>query len=604
MKKKPLKNKRGVVYTCITGGYDAVRNHSFISSEWDYVCFTDQIPENKEQYIWEFRKLSFTDLDDVRNQRWHKLHPHKLFPDYAQSIWVDGIIDVVNEEFFNGLGKLSVQDKKFALSIHPERDCIYDELDACIQLGKDNEMLMRKQVDLIRASGFPKNYGLFETGVMYRKHHDANIISIMEDWWLWIKNYSRRDQLSLTFVLWQHRYVAAPLSKYSLRENPCIAFFPSEQHVTKEELIVQKKQLSQELLYLEQELIAKKSVIELQIKDIEQKNQDLEEGNKLLRRRDEELAGNKKLLEQKDQELYQRDQRIHAQENHIILIQQSKFWKARELYLKIKNGLVFALFNPKKFVKKYSAFFGRKPLISVIIPVYDRVEELRQSIDSILNQTYNNIELILVTDGSPKETEDVVRSYETKFPKKVRAFYYDNNTGNAVRGRNKGIKEARGEYIAFQDSDDIALPYRLALSMEYMNKHNADVVYGGWEAMVDGTRADTGLRDGQRVISPECDLNFLLKTCVPCQSTVMVKRRALLDVGGLKPAMKYREDHELWVRLAYFGYVFKAIPEIIERLRIHKGNNELNFKENDSYWEKELLSEYKKKQPLSIIEAL
>ena len=88
------------------------------------------------------------------------------------------------------------------------------------------------------------------------------------------------------------------------------------------------------------------------------------------------------------------------------------------------------------------------------MPVYNCTWELKESIESILHQTYLNYELIIVTDGSPTETMKIVNSYKNH--PKVRIFHYFKQSGNAVRGRNKGIKEAKGEYIAFQDSDDVA----------------------------------------------------------------------------------------------------------------------------------------------------
>lgn len=91
-------------------------------------------------------------------------------------------------------------------------------------------------------------------------------------------------------------------------------------------------------------------------------------------------------------------------------------------------------------------------------------------------------------------------------------------------GATKGILEARGRYIAFLDSDDIAAPDRLEVCLPLLESGQADVVYGSWRAKLDGTRMIDGLVDGQVVHSPDCDLDMLLKVCVPCQSTVMVRR--------------------------------------------------------------------------------
>lgn len=252
------------------------------------------------------------------------------------------------------------------------------------------------------------------------------------------------------------------------------------------------------------------------------------------------------------------------------------------------------------FVKKCSdRKYGieKGDMVSVVIPIYDRTDVLKESIDSILNQTYKNIELLLICDGSPNETLEVVESY--RHCEKVRIFKYNNNSGNAVRGRNKAIKEARGKYLAFQDSDDIAEPLRIEKSLQYMESFEADVVYGAWRAKVDGTR-DVGLTNGQEIISPECDYELLKKVCVPCQSTVMARVDALRDAGGLKSIMRYREDHELWLRLAYLGYRFKAVPEILTNLRIHENNLELKYKNNDEYWQDLTMQEHKIKAKLPL----
>ncbi|WIE48882.1 glycosyltransferase [Pseudomonas sp. GM17] len=244
-------------------------------------------------------------------------------------------------------------------------------------------------------------------------------------------------------------------------------------------------------------------------------------------------------------------------------------------------------------IEVYSA--GKTPpLVSFVIPIYDRVDVLRVTINSALAQTQQVFEVILVTDGSPAQTLAVVEEFREN--PLVRIFKFPTSSGNAVRGRNKGILEARGKYIAFLDSDDIAAPDRLEVCLPILES-GADVVYGGWRALLDGTREIDGLVNGQEVFSPDCDLDMLEKICVPCQSTVMVRRDTLLRTGFLKHRMEYREDHELWLRLAYNGAKFKSIPHVLTDLRLHAGNNELNFKGNDSHWEALLREEYRKKGP-------
>ncbi len=235
------------------------------------------------------------------------------------------------------------------------------------------------------------------------------------------------------------------------------------------------------------------------------------------------------------------------------------------------------------------------PLVSFVIPIYDRTDVLRVTVNSALAQTQQVFEVILVTDGSPAQTLAVVEEFRDN--PLVRIFKFPTSSGNAVRGRNKGILEARGKYIAFLDSDDVAAPDRLEVCLPILES-GVDVVYGGWRALLDGTREIDGLANGQEVYSPDCNLEMLEKICVPCQSTVMVRRDTLLRTGFLKHRMEYREDHELWLRLAYNGAKFKSIPHVLTDLRLHAGNNELNFKGNDSHWESLLRDEYHKKGPV------
>lgn len=235
------------------------------------------------------------------------------------------------------------------------------------------------------------------------------------------------------------------------------------------------------------------------------------------------------------------------------------------------------------------------PLVSFIIPIYDRTDVLREAVRSALAQSLPVLEVILVTDGSPPDTLSVVEEFRSD--PRVRIFNYPTSSGNAVRGRNKGILEARGRYIAFLDSDDIAAPDRLEVCLPLLESGSADVVYGAWRAKLDGTREIDGLTDGQVVYSPDCDLEMLRQVCVPCQSTVMVRRELFLKAGFLKPRMEYREDHELWARLAYYGARFKAVEHVLTDLRLHAGNNELNFKGDDSHWERLFFEEYRRTGP-------
>ena len=122
-----------VVYTAIFGGVDELKDPAVISSECDYVCFTDD-PHLRSD-IWRFESTHRPDLDPGRRSRHPKLLPHRYFPRHEYSLWLDGSLKLVCDPFHMIDRHLGRQD--IALFKHPDRDCIYQEAIACEQLGKD-----------------------------------------------------------------------------------------------------------------------------------------------------------------------------------------------------------------------------------------------------------------------------------------------------------------------------------------------------------------------------------------------------------------------------------------------------------------------------------
>lgn len=112
-------------------------------------------------------------------------------------------------------------------------------------------------------------------------------------------------------------------------------------------------------------------------------------------------------------------------------------------------------------------------MISVIIPTYNREKTIKRAMDSVLNQTYKNIELIIVDDCSTDQTERIVKEYKDE-----RVIYYKlNKNSGACVARNKGVELSKGKYIAFQDSDDEWKEQKLEKQMRYLEEENADICF-------------------------------------------------------------------------------------------------------------------------------
>jgi hypothetical protein len=189
-----------VIYTCITGDYDNLIQHNYINFDYNYVCFTDNAKLQKmgTYGVWKITPLQYTASDDVRINRWHKIHPHILFPGYEESLYLDGNIDMRTDILFNLIRK----NDTLRIPIHNDL-CVYEEAKKIIKSGKDKKESVEKMLDYLIKEKFPKKFGFNENCILYRKHNNEDIITMMNMWWKFIENFSKRDQLSLPFVLWK-----------------------------------------------------------------------------------------------------------------------------------------------------------------------------------------------------------------------------------------------------------------------------------------------------------------------------------------------------------------------------------------------------------------
>jgi hypothetical protein len=197
---KLMPNKNLVVYTCITGGYDSLMPPRKIEPEVDYVCFTDQTSIISAPG-WEIRPIPPELGGYALANRFAKMHPHILFPEYKLSIYVDGNIEIVGS--LHALAELTLANNNIALYEHPFRNCIYLEADVCTAIGYDWYWRIRNQMSVYKRNGFPACFGLYECSVIMRRHSDNGVIELMEDWWNAYQNGIKRDQVSLPYLAWR-----------------------------------------------------------------------------------------------------------------------------------------------------------------------------------------------------------------------------------------------------------------------------------------------------------------------------------------------------------------------------------------------------------------
>lgn len=190
-----------VVYTAITGGYgDQLRAPQLDPNELqgiEFVCFSDCVKDPPAPWtvrppVWQHNTSS------RRTARYHKLHPHVLFPNAEYSIWLDGSEQLVFPPSKLIARYLSSLD--FATFKHPDRNTIAAEVAACIRLKKDNPITLTKQLGKYQNAGFKDKAGMYETALVLRRH-TPSVIRLNELWWAEMANGSLRDQVSLPYVL-------------------------------------------------------------------------------------------------------------------------------------------------------------------------------------------------------------------------------------------------------------------------------------------------------------------------------------------------------------------------------------------------------------------
>lgn len=184
-----------------------------------------------------------------------------------------------------------------------------------------------------------------------------------------------------------------------------------------------------------------------------------------------------------------------------------------------------------------------KPTVSVVMSVYNGEKYLRESVESILHQTYMDFEFIIVNDGSVDGTKEILEYYVDE---RI-VLLHQENIG-LTKSLNRGIAVARGKYIARQDADDISKPLRLEKQVAFLEK-NPDVgLLGTNFTFID----DNGklLHNSYLPLDNENLQNRLARICTHCHTSVMIRKEALDKVGGYRDFFKYAQDYDLWLRIS------------------------------------------------------
>jgi glycosyltransferase involved in cell wall biosynthesis len=210
---------------------------------------------------------------------------------------------------------------------------------------------------------------------------------------------------------------------------------------------------------------------------------------------------------------------------------------------------------------------AKKPQVSVVVPTYNRGGFIRETIESVLMQTYADFEVIVVDDGSTDGTAEII---STIVDDRIH-YHWQENSGLPARARNVALSAARGRYVAFLDSDDLWLPEKLESQIRCFAAHpDAGLVY--CDAMYFGQTASHGRSLIRGMLEGNIFDGLLVRNRIPAL-TAVVRRECLDSVGQFseEPALRSAEDYHLWLRIARRFPVY-AVRAVLGRYRVHDRN--------------------------------
>ena len=220
---------------------------------------------------------------------------------------------------------------------------------------------------------------------------------------------------------------------------------------------------------------------------------------------------------------------------------------------------------------------SNRSLVSVIIPAFNAQDLIRETLNSVLAQTYENLEIIVVDDGSTDQTSQVVRSYHPRV-----LYYYESNSGGCAVPRNTGIERSSGEFLCFLDADDIMISDRIACQIDFMERNpSVGLVFCDYrnfnaEGPYRNSHFETcprlwcQLKDRRELILDNaCEL--LAQENFGIAGSLFLRRSMLRFESGFEPTLRSCEDLHFYYRLARHSSV-GVINEVGMLRRLHGSN--------------------------------
>lgn len=239
---------------------------------------------------------------------------------------------------------------------------------------------------------------------------------------------------------------------------------------------------------------------------------------------------------------------------------------------------------------------SKKPLVSIIVPAHNAENLISETIESVLQQTYQNWEMVITDDGSTDNTIKVIEGYAEK-DQRIKLIRFEKNTGLAAKVRNASMKKAKGEYFAFLDADDLFHPRKLEKQILYFQENpEVDALCTWYHIVGESERAKKFKKMLWRFSETKVTIDQILSQAMQT-STVIMKRKCFEETGGMdeRESLVSGQDYEFFVRIVA-RYNAHRIPEDLMGYRVADIGESLSSSR--------FQNEKRRKRELSILEAL
>ena len=209
-------------------------------------------------------------------------------------------------------------------------------------------------------------------------------------------------------------------------------------------------------------------------------------------------------------------------------------------------------------------------LISVIIPAYNSEKTIKETIQSVLNQTFTNFELIIINDGSQDSTLDVIAEIQDS---RIKVFSYPNAGGNV--SRNRGLHQAVAEFVSFLDADDLWTPDKLQSQLKALEENVTAKVAYSWTNYINAN-SEIVLSGTHLTANGDVYENLLVTNFLENGSNPLICREALIELGGFYESLGAAQDWDMWLRLACkFDFICVPSAQILYRISANSVSSNL-----------------------------